>query len=447
MIPALQPAPVERASYPARPDNLVEILVDGEEALGRIFAAVASARRSVWITVAFVELDLPLPGMNTTPVELLADLAGRGVDVRALFWWSEFPGIGSFRGTPEELAALTARGVSVKMRWDYIRRGCHHQKSYVIDEQIAYVGGINLSREALSTPEHGTDAFHDLFAEIRGPAVVDVAANFVQRWNQASETRARGHAFPSAQVADELPDPAPAPAMPGGCGRTPVQVVRTIRRNLYQGRFGWNGDTSELATGEASIQLAVHRWIAAAEHSIYLENQYLMDVTTIDLLADAAARGVEVIAVVPLEPDPNLLLYPPDEMTKTHDALARLGAQSRFGLFGLAGDAERRRPIYVHSKLMIVDERLLMVGSANLWPPSFTRDSELNVCVWDRDLAMKTQRRLWDEHLQGAVATGIEDWRELTAAGGARAVAIDARRYYRFRGGTTAPWEGVEESG
>jgi phosphatidylserine/phosphatidylglycerophosphate/cardiolipin synthase-like enzyme len=423
----------------------VKVLIDGDEALGRIFARISAARRSVWITVSFVRLDLPIPGTGRTLLDLLTDLAARDVDVRALFWWSEYPGIGSFRGTPEELASLAKRGVRVKMRWDQVRRGCHHQKSYVVDGEVAYVGGINLSAEALSTPHHSNDAFHDLFAEIRGPAVVDVAANFVQRWNQASETRNRGHAFPSLEAAGDLPESILAP--PPDCGQTPVQVVRTIRKGLYEGRFGWNGGAHDLSAGEASIQYAVHRWIAAAEQNIYLENQFLMDVATIDLLAQAAERGVEVVAVVPLQPDPNLLLYPKDEMDQTQAALSRLAAARRFGLFGLTAEDASERPIYVHSKLMIVDDRILMVGSANFWPPSFTRDSELNLCIWDATLAARTRERLWREHLQEATAAGLDDWRSLARTSSVRAVPIDPGHYYRFRGGTTAPWAGVEESG
>jgi phosphatidylserine/phosphatidylglycerophosphate/cardiolipin synthase-like enzyme len=445
MISSLQPAPIEHASYPARAGNRVEVLIDGAEALGRIFSRVAAARRSVWITVSFVQMDLPIPGTGRTLLALLTDLAARGVDVRTLFWWSEYPGIGSFRGTPEEMALLVERGVRVKMRWDQVRRGCHHQKSYVVDGEVAYVGGINLSAEALSTPDHSNDAFHDLFAEIHGPAVVDVAANFVQRWNQASETRTRGHAFPSLEAADDLPDSVVAP--PPDCGPTPVQVVRTIRRGLYEGRFGWNGGGHDLSAGEASIQQAVHRWIAAAERSIYLENQFLMDVATIDLLAQAAGRGVEVLAVVPLEPDPNLLLYPKDEMEQTQAALSRLADTPSFGLFGLTAEGASEQPIYVHSKLMIVDDRVLMVGSANFWPPSFTRDSELNLCVWDEALAGRTRERLWQEHLQETTAVSLDDWRNLARKSSVRAVPIDPRLYYRFRGGTTAPWAGVEESG
>jgi len=103
-------------------------------------------------------------------------------------------------------------------------------------------------------------------------------------------------------------------------------------------------------------------------------------------------------------------------------------------------------PIYVHAKVMIVDDELLSIGSANLWPPSYNRDSELALCVWDSRLAHTTRGRLWAEHLGDAGYTGLDAWqrlaRERTPA--SRVVAIDPASYYRFAGDAVAPWSGIE---
>ena len=454
MSSTLQPSPVVQGAYPAREGNDVRILIDGHDAFGRIYELAAHARRSLWITVSFVQLDLRLPGRDETFVELVERLAASGVDVRLLFWWSEYQGIGSYRGDDHELQELATRGCRVRMRWDSVPRGCHHQKSYVIDGEIAFVGGINITREALSSAAHDAEGFHDVFAEIRGPAVEDVERNFVERWNQATVTNERGHAFPSLEEAGALDEEAIAPRPPAGNVR--IQILRSVRHSLYRGIRGWTEAKFDLWNGEQAIRCAVLECIGAAREHLYVENQFLMDPDTIDALAAAAARGVEVIAVLPRDPDPNLLLYPEEPMRQTRAALSRLGRHANVGLFGLVHDGETGRPIYVHAKLLVADDEVVLLGSANFWPPSYSRDSELNVLLWDRTIAADLRARLWSEHLLGYEARDLDDWRRLErqardarAAGRrppARLVAIDADRYYVFPEGTAAPWQNVRES-
>jgi phosphatidylserine/phosphatidylglycerophosphate/cardiolipin synthase-like enzyme len=434
---------VERASYPARDGNRVHVLIDGVETFAAIGARIRNASRAISITVSFVDLDFRLPGADVPFLDELDAAASRGVDVRLLFWWSEYPGIGSFRGDAAELEDMARRGVRVKMRWDHVPRGCHHQKSYVIDGEVAYVGGINLTHDGLSTPEHTTPGHHDLFAEIEGPAVADVAENFAQRWNQASRFDGQGHAFPSTDAAGRVGDV----AVPGDRGSTTVQLVRTIRRGLYRGWCGWSpGHAFDLADGEQSVQEALHRWIDAAKGLIYIENQYLLATDTLALLARAAARGVDVIVVVPYRPDPNLVLYPKELLAETCAALDALARERRFGLFGLVRPGSEGEPIYVHAKVMIVDDELLSIGSANLWPPSYNRDSELALCVWDPRLARATRERLWAEHLGAAGHTDLNAWRRLARERTApcRIATIDPAGYYRFASDAVAPWSGIE---
>ncbi len=455
----LQPAPVERASYPAREGNSVRVLIDGREALGAILESLRRARRSIWITVSFVELDIVLPGGDRSLLAELDAAAARGVDVRLLFWWSEYRGIGSFRGEPEELEDLARRGVRAKMRWDDVPRGCHHQKSHVIDGEIAFVGGINLTSDGLSTPVHDTHGHHDLSVELRGPVVADVAENFAQRWNQATRSLTQGHVYPSAEIADDVTTPITPGAQDGnthhtndtpaarGTPNTTVQLARTIRRELYRGRRGWSPEHAfELAEGEHSIRETIHRWIDAATTGIYIENQYLMAPDTLERLRLATARGVEVIAVVPHEPDPNLSLYPKAKLLETRAALDALARELGFGLFGLRHPGTEGRPIYVHAKLLIVDDRLLSIGSANMWPPSYNRDSELNVCVWSQEIARETRRRLWLEHVGGDEARALGDWRRIAEARPPRSriVSVDASSYYDFPADFVAPWSHVK---
>jgi phosphatidylserine/phosphatidylglycerophosphate/cardiolipin synthase-like enzyme len=195
--------------------------------------------------------------------------------------------------------------------------------------------------------------------------------------------------------------------------------------------------------------------IAAAREHLYIENQFIMDPTTIDALTAAAKRGVEVLCVAPVDPDPNLLLYPEEHMRLTRSALARFAEAENAAMFGLVHE-HNDHSIYVHAKVLVCDDRVLQIGSANLWPPSYMRDSELNVIAWDERLARDTRRRLWDEHLCGQDAVGLHDWRclaretqEARCAGrrpSTRVVEIDPARYYTFAEGVVAPWHAARES-
>ncbi|HKP56770.1 MAG TPA: hypothetical protein VJV78_08620 [Polyangiales bacterium] len=77
---------VGSSSYPLRAGCSVRPLVDGEPAFRRICQAVEAARKSVWVTVAFLQRELRLPDGRGSFFDVLDRARARGVDVRALFW-------------------------------------------------------------------------------------------------------------------------------------------------------------------------------------------------------------------------------------------------------------------------------------------------------------------------------------------------------------------------
>ena len=124
-------------AYPARPGNFVRPLIDGVPAFRRIAAAIAAARHSVWLTVAFYADDFRFPDNAGTLFDVLDRAAARGLDVRALFWRpnAESAHYGrTFAGTGADLALLRDRGARFSIRWDQAEAAfCQHQKSWLID--------------------------------------------------------------------------------------------------------------------------------------------------------------------------------------------------------------------------------------------------------------------------------------------------------------------------
>lgn len=389
---------VPSGSYPAREGNAVSPLIDGVPAFRRIGQAVEAARRSVWVVIAFIEPDFRMPDGLGSLFDLLDRAVGRGLDVRVLIWRPTPEGMGfgpTFSGTGEHLAMLQQRGSRFRIRWDrHEGTGCHHQKCWLIDasepSEVAFVGGMNLSRGAYGTRGHlGADAqFHDLYVELSGPSASDVHHNFVQRWNDASDRAAADGSW-GHTGGDELPIPA---RVSSPRGDAVVQVQRTIMAGRHR----------DLPDGEQSIFRQYLVAIEAARRTIYLEHQALPVVEIAAKLEAALARGVEVVLLAPPEPEAIVRVRRKDA---AWDAFfERIEALSRHDGFAMAGlaapdGAGGRRSVSVHSKAMLIDDAWATIGSCNLHAGSLFRNTEMNVSFWDPASVRALRCELMAEHL------------------------------------------------
>jgi phosphatidylserine/phosphatidylglycerophosphate/cardiolipin synthase-like enzyme len=168
--------------------------------------------------------------------------------------------------------------------------------------------------------------------------------------------------------------------------------------------------------------------IEAARRSIYIENQYLELPEIIERLDAALSRGVDVVALVPAEPDG----------ASPSDARAALGGYENFTMAGIAGlDGDGHRvPVYVHDKLMLVDDEWATVGSCNLHRYSFFGNSEMNVAFRDPAAVRAMRVALLTEHL-GRDTSHLDDRSALRLF---RTIALENRR--RAERGDTA-WQGL----
>lgn len=338
--------PAAIGSFPRREGNLVRPLIGGAEAFGRIAEAVDAARERVWLTVAFYADDFRLPDERGL-FDLLEGAAARGVDVRGVFWQST-PVTARYGRT---YAMDAPPRPSLKIRWDRaVDPYVHHQKSWVVDDK-GFVGGINLTAKSLER--------HDTYVEISGPSAADVVRNFVERWNGASEPDGTG----------DLPAPMTIPA---SCGPSPVQIQRMFR-------------------DDHSILEQYERAIDAAEHSIYIENQAIPIPSIAARLENALKRGVEVVLLVPAVPEEYVYAARKDPACwALFQGLEALGRHPNFQLAGL--------PVYVHCKLMIVDDVWATIGSCNLHANSLGGHSEMNASIWDASVARNLRDRLRRRH-------------------------------------------------
>ena len=436
-------------SYPVRAGNRVRPLIDGLPAYGRICEAVEAAQHSVWLTVAWIWEAFRLPGGRGSLFDLLDRAAARGIDVRVIFYRhtaeGAFPRNIIFEGTPEQRLWLENRGSRFFARWDSTPVwSFHHQKSWIVDAgregEVAFVGGMNMKPSTLGRRGHaspdGTSEDHDAYIEIAGPCATDVHHNFVQRWNEASERLEDGGLFGHAHD-DMLPFPA---RLSPERGAILAQVQRTIPRGHYTaGAWTLRDMAYDIAAGEYSVEEQYVRAIDAARHAIYIENQAFSAPDMLARLKAALERGVHAVVVVPAQGEHHMrLMRQAAEHRRTFELIAACGEHTNFTLAGLAGPIPdgSRANVYVHGKLMLVDDAFATIGSTNFAERSFRNQTEMNVSYRDAAAVKALRCDLFDEHL-------ARDTSALDAVGALRLFAATARANGQRRVAGDAAWQGL----
>ncbi len=271
-----------------------------------------------------------------------------------------------------------------------------HQKIVVIDDAVAFSGGIDLTARRWDTPEHrpgdnrrrdpgGKEyhPFHDLQMAVAGEVAARLGELARDRWEGATGERlqppaGRGDPWPEHLLAD-LKD-------------IPVAIARTYPP--YRGRPG-------IREAE-SLYLDA---IAAARRFIYIENQYFTSRRVGEALARRLGEkdGPEVVLVLPRRCDGWLEASTMGVLRERR--LQTLKNSDRYGRLGVYYPVTGKdTPVMVHSKAMIVDDRLLRIGSANLTNRSLGADVECDLALERQDkesarVISGFRDRLLSEHL------------------------------------------------
>ena len=365
------------ASPPPRSGNRVELHVDGASAFPSLVEAIRGARSYVHLAGWHFTPELELEG--ATLRDLLAEAAER-VDVRVLQWaGAPLPLFHPDRREVREGRDRLSQGTRIRHELDARERPmhCHHEKLAIVDGEVAFVGGIDLSllggdrRDDSAHPARGELGWHDAASRIEGPAVADVASHFAMRWAEVT--------------GEELQGPEPSER-----GEIELQVVRTVPNGIYD----------RLPRGDFTILESYLRAFRSAEQLIYLESQFLWSPELVRALADKLRDP-------PSDDFRLVVLLPAKAKNGQEDTRGQLGVlidaddgAGRFLACTLWQPGAGGKPVYVHAKIGIVDDRWLTIGSANLNEHSLFNDTEMNVVTHDPGLALETRLRLWAEHLE-----------------------------------------------
>jgi cardiolipin synthetase 2 (EC 2.7.8.-) len=311
----------------------VDPLADAEVAFPAMLEAIEGARRVVWLSSYLFSAG----GWCRRFVDALAAAAARGVEVRVLV-----DGFGEFYSLPRAVGRLTAAGVTaarflpprllpptlfINLR--------NHRKLLVVDRELAFAGGMNISNRHLL---RGRRRVSDLHFRLRGPVVAQIAEVFAEDWRFATgETLA-------------LTPPPPA------VGSAACRVISD----------GPDDDLDRLV-------LVMVAAVAAAHRRICIRTPYFLPPRELAVALQAAAvRGVEVDILLP--------------------ARSNLPFVDWAGRHGLSELVERgvrvwlMPPPFAHHKLLLVDGDYALIGSANLDPRSLRLNFEVCVEVFDAAL-------------------------------------------------------------
>jgi phosphatidylserine/phosphatidylglycerophosphate/cardiolipin synthase-like enzyme len=367
---------------PPRPGNAIEILIDGHQALPVIAEALRSAKSHVHLTGWHFSPDFALErdGEPLVLRNLLGELADR-VDVRVLVWaGAPLPLFRPSRGDVRKMRDRLVGQTRIQCALDAKERPmhCHHEKTIVVDDCVAFVGGIDLTYESGDRydwnhhPPRADVGWHDACARIEGPAVADVAEHFRMRWREVTGERLE------------------AAAEPKTAGAVDLQIVRTIPERIYDAK----------PKGEFGILESYVRALKAAQRFVYIENQFLwspeIEAVLQDKIANPPRPDFRVVLVLPAKPNTG--------SDDTRGMLACLidadddGCVLACTLYARSG--KLADPVYIHAKIAIIDDEWLTLGSANLNEHSLFNDTEMNIVTHDPDLARETRLRLWSEHLE-----------------------------------------------
>lgn len=369
----------------ARADR-VTFLLDSAAYFAAAMSAIRQARRSIlllgWSFDPRTRLQPGPEDVIGAPDEIgnvLKSLAKerQELDVRVLIWKSALPISASQNFFPHR-ARPWFRGSPVRFRLDAsVPYGaCHHQKVLVIDDRLAFCGGGDFSPDRWDTPAHSDvdprrvmpggklhPPRHEVMTMVDGAAAKALGELARLRW-----LRSAGAAAPAPPPLDDARDPWPA-WLPPDLENVEVAIART--------EPAWRSmpEVNEIER----LHLAS---IAGAKRSIYLENQYFTSPVIGQALAARLAEpdGPEIV-LVSTEHSPSYF----DRLTMDRarsDLLRRLWAADLHGRFrAFFPRTSQGHTIIVHSKVAVIDDRLVRIGSANLNNRSSGFDTECDLAI------------------------------------------------------------------
>ncbi|MCM1043873.1 MAG: cardiolipin synthase [Candidatus Gastranaerophilales bacterium] len=323
-------------------ENDIDIFTDGNEKFEALLEDLRRAEHFIHIQYYIIRNDVLFHRI----CEVLKEKAAQGVEVRVLF-----DAMGCRKVNHRFWKKLNAQGIQTAEFFPAILRRLqlrinyrNHRKIVVIDNKVAYVGGFNIGKEYIDLDKK-FGHWRDTHLRITGNAVIGLQLRFILDWNYA----ARENLLQRSELFEGVG--------PGVRDHCEIQIISSGPDN-----------TIEL------VRDNYLRLISKAKESIYIQTPYFIpDEAILNALLIAVRSGIKVNIMIPCKPDHPFVYW---------------ATYSYIGDLVMAGaNCYTYDNGFLHSKGVIVDERVFCYGTANMDIRSFALNFEVNAVVYDQNKA------------------------------------------------------------
>ena len=336
---------------PLLPGNRVEPLFNGDNAYPRMIEAIGNAEKTVYLCTYLFDSD----ELGMKFVDALGATAARGVDVRVIVdavgeRYSRGSRVGKYlagrqgvRFAPFLPLAFSPRSLAINLRL--------HRKILIVDSEIGFTGGMNIGGQNLVEDDRNDHKISDLHFQFHGPVVYEMEDVFLEDW------------YFCTREMPELPPPT-APAEPAGTA-------------LCRGISDGPNEDYEVLTWILVGAIGVAR-----ERVQIMTPYFLPSDEILSALNAAVLRGVRVDVILPESNNVPVIAWAAQD--RLQDVLEH-GVRVYY-----------QPDPFSHTKLLLMDDRYVLLGSANMDPRSLRLNFEFNVEVYDPALARQLSQRFDD---------------------------------------------------
>lgn len=347
-------------------NNKATVLVNGETKFPDVLESLRRAKHHIHIEYYIYAND----AIGNQLAQVLMEKAKEGVEVR--FIYDDFGSSGIRKNITRQLRDAGVEAypfykinlIMFANRLNYR----NHRKIIVIDGTVGYVGGINVSDNYINNEEEDKLYWRDTHLKIEGTSVVNLQTTFLTDWNFCANQKIpySNNYFPMENENRIF-------------GNHLVQIVTSGPDSKYP-----------------KIKFTLIQAILNAKHEICITSPYFIpDKSFLDAINIAALSGIDVKMLLP---------------TKSDSFIVNTTTQSYFEELMNAGvKIYTYNKGFVHAKTMICDQKIAIIGTANLDNRSFDLNFEINAIVYDEEMATEL-KDIYDKDLTLSTQVEQEEW-------------------------------------
>jgi cardiolipin synthase len=342
--------------------NKINIYTNGTTLFEDIFADLEKAKHHIHLDY-YIFLD---DEIGRKVINLLIRKAKEGVLVRVII-----DDVGSWQMPKSTIREMQSYGIVVM---SFLRVGLpflsskvnyrNHRKILIVDGKVGFTGGINIADRYIKGLEWGK--WRDTHVRIEGPAVHGLQKTFLTDWYFVSrELISNAVFYPELQKS----------------GNSLVQIITSGPNTLFH-----------------SVMQVYFMAIVQAREYVYIQTPYFLPTDSIiTALQTAALGGVDVRIILPTRSDAKITLT---------SSYSYMGEMLRAGV-----KMYFYQPGFLHSKTIVIDDKMFTVGSTNMDFRSFEQNFEINALIFDPELAVK-MKRIFKRDLADSIRVNARTWKE-----------------------------------